>query len=70
MVSLDDRMRVQEVLALLKEPGTLDELEIGQVRDAYADDIALFVSSERAAKRVLESVVAWLRKHVVAWLRK
>lgn len=35
--SSDDRMRVQEVLALLKEPGTLDELGIGQVRDAYSD---------------------------------
>ncbi len=30
----------------------------------YADDIALFVSSERAAKRVLESVKAWLRKEL------
>jgi len=28
---------VQNVLALLKEPGTLDELGIGQVRDAFAD---------------------------------
>lgn len=27
----------------------------------YADDIALFVSSERAAERVLDSVKAWLR---------
>lgn len=30
----------------------------------YADDIALFVSSERAAKRVLENVKAWLRKQL------
>lgn len=30
----------------------------------YADDIALFVSSERAAKRVLESVKAWLRQQL------
>jgi len=30
----------------------------------YADDIALFVSSERAAKRVLESVKAWLREQL------
>jgi dsDNA-binding SOS-regulon protein len=35
--SSDDRTRVQEVLALLKEPGTLDELGIGQVRDAFSD---------------------------------
>jgi len=30
----------------------------------YADDIALFVSSERAAQRVLASVKEWLRKHL------
>lgn len=30
----------------------------------YADDIALFVSSERAARRVLESVKAWLHKQL------
>jgi hypothetical protein len=35
--SSDDRTRVQEVLALLTEPGTLDELGIGQVRDAFSD---------------------------------
>ncbi len=35
--SSDDRTRVQEVLAFLKEPGTLDELGIGQVRDAFSD---------------------------------
>jgi len=35
--SSDDRTRVQEVLALLKESGTLDELGIGQVRDGFSD---------------------------------
>lgn len=35
--SSDDRARVREVLALLKEQGTLDELGIGQVRDAFSD---------------------------------
>lgn len=35
--SSEDRTRVQEVLALLKQPGTLDELGIGQVRDAFSD---------------------------------
>jgi hypothetical protein len=35
--SSDDRDRVRNVLALLKEKGTLDELGIGQVRDAYSD---------------------------------
>jgi hypothetical protein len=35
--SSTDRGRVQEVLALLKEQGTLDELGVGQVRDAFSD---------------------------------
>jgi RNA-directed DNA polymerase len=30
----------------------------------YADDIAIFASSERAAQRVLESVIAWLGKEL------
>lgn len=35
--SSEDRVKVQHVLDRLKEPGTLDELGIGQVRDAYSD---------------------------------
>ncbi|MDI4633202.1 hypothetical protein J7U46_09105 [Pelomonas sp. V22] len=38
--SSDDREKTHAVLALLREPGTLDELGIGQVRDAFSD--ALF----------------------------
>lgn len=30
----------------------------------YADDIALFLSSERAAQRILEDIKGWLRKHL------
>jgi RNA-directed DNA polymerase len=30
----------------------------------YADDIAIFVSSERSAERILASVVAWIEKHL------
>lgn len=30
----------------------------------YADDIAIFVSSERAAARILESLTAWIEKHL------
>jgi len=30
----------------------------------YADDIVIFVSSERSAKRVLESLTRWLEKHL------
>lgn len=35
--SSTDREKVAEVLAMLQEPGTLDELGIGQIRDAFAD---------------------------------
>ena len=35
--SADDRDKVKEVLALTAEKGTLDELGIGQVRDAFSD---------------------------------
>ncbi|MGK8889132.1 DUF6361 family protein [Burkholderia gladioli] len=35
--SSTDRERVAGVLALLSEAGTLDELGIGQLRDAFAD---------------------------------
>ncbi|MDF1822278.1 MAG: DUF6361 family protein [Alcanivoracaceae bacterium] len=35
--SPDDRNKVRTVLAMLSEPGTLDELGIGQVRDAFSD---------------------------------
>lgn len=30
----------------------------------YADDIAIFASSERSAARILESVVTWIEKHL------
>lgn len=30
----------------------------------YADDIAIFVSSQRSAERVKESVIAWIEKHL------
>jgi RNA-directed DNA polymerase len=30
----------------------------------YADDIAIFTSSPRAAQRVLESVIVWIEKHL------
>lgn len=35
--SSTDREKVSQVLAMLQEPGTLDELGIGQIRDAFAD---------------------------------
>ena len=35
--SSTDREQVSKILAMLREPGTLDELGIGQIRDAFAD---------------------------------
>jgi len=35
--SSEDREQVSKILAMLKEPGTLDELGVGQIRDAFAD---------------------------------
>jgi RNA-directed DNA polymerase len=40
----------------------LEQRGIAFVR--YADDIALFYSSERAAERALQSIKAWLKKHL------
>ena len=30
----------------------------------YADDVAIFVSSERSAARILDSVISWIEKHL------
>jgi RNA-directed DNA polymerase len=40
----------------------LEARELAFVR--YADDIAVFASSERAAARILESVTRWIEKHL------
>lgn len=40
----------------------LEERGLSFVR--YADDIAIFVSSERSALRVLEKVTSWIEKHL------
>jgi group II intron reverse transcriptase/maturase len=40
----------------------LERREVSFVR--YADDIAIFASSQRAAERILESVVEWLKKEL------
>lgn len=40
----------------------LEARELAFVR--YADDIAVFVSSERSAARVLEGVTTWIEKHL------
>jgi hypothetical protein len=40
----------------------LEKRELSFVR--YADDIAIFCSSERSAARVKESVIEWIEKHL------
>ncbi|MGX9773073.1 DUF6361 family protein [Janthinobacterium aestuarii] len=37
--SSNDKERVSQLLSMLAEPGTLDELGIGQIRDAFSDSL-------------------------------
>lgn len=37
--SSEDRHRVSQILAMMREPGTLDELGIGQIRDTFANSL-------------------------------
>lgn len=59
--SSTDRARVQEVLALLKEKGTLDELGIGQVRDAFSDRLFPGFSTIQTTARYFLAVPKILR---------
>ena len=59
--SSTDRARVQEVLALLKEKGTLDELGIGQVRDAFSDLLFPGFSTIQTTARYFVAVPKILR---------
>jgi hypothetical protein len=43
------------------------EAVLGLAFVRYADDIAIFAVSERAAGRILESVMAWLEKRTSGW---
>ena len=42
--------------------GATSRREVSFVR--YADDIAIFVSSERAAARILDRLIGWIEKHL------
>lgn len=59
--SSNDRVRVHEVLALLKEQGTLDELGIGQVRDAFSDQMFPGFSTIQTTARYFLAVPRILR---------
>lgn len=54
--SADDRHRVQQVIALLKEKGTLDELGIGQIRDAISDQLFPGLSTIQTRARYFVAV--------------
>lgn len=59
--SSTDRNRVREVLALMKEQGTLDELGIGQVRDAFSDALFPGFSTIQTTARYFLAVPKILR---------
>jgi len=40
----------------------LEQRELSFIR--YADDVAIYVSSERSAERVLESITQWIERHL------
>lgn len=62
--SPDDRNKVKSVLALLAEPGTLDELGIGQVRDAFADLLFPGISTIQTRAKYFITVPRILRDYM------
>jgi len=64
--SPDDRNKVKNVLALLSEPGTLDELGIGQIRDAYSDMLFPGISTIQTRAKYFITVPRILRDYQVA----
>jgi hypothetical protein len=54
--SSTDRERVAQLLAMLAEPGTLDELGIGQIRDAFSESLFPGFSTIQTRARYLIAV--------------
>ena len=54
--SSTDRERVSQLLSMLAEPGTLDELGIGQIRDAFSDSLFAGFSTIQTRASYLISV--------------
>ena len=61
--SSTDREQVSKILAMLREPGTLDELGIGQIRDAFADLLFPGFSTIQTRAKYLISVPRILRDY-------
>lgn len=61
--SSTDRERVSQVLALLQEPGTQDELGIGRMRDAFADLLFPGFSTIQTRARYLIFTARLLREY-------
>jgi len=61
--SPDDRNKVSNVLALLSEPGTLDELGIGRIRDAYSDALFPGISTIQTRAKYFITVPRILRDY-------
>jgi len=61
--SSTDREQVSKILAMLREPGTLDELGIGQIRDAFADLLFPGFSTIQTRAKYLISVPRILKDY-------
>lgn len=61
--SPDDRNKVRNVLAMLSEPGTLDELGVGQVRDAFSDLLFPGISTIQTRAKYFITVPRILRDY-------
>ena len=61
--SSTDREQVSKILAMLREPGTLDELGIGQIRDAFADLLFPGFSTIQTRAKYLITVPRILRDY-------
>ena len=59
--SSDERAKVKQVLAALNEPGTLDELGIGQLRDAFANRLFPGMSTIQTRAKYFVTIARLLR---------
>ena len=60
--SSEDRDKVRKVLAAAREPGTLDELGIGQIRDAFANTLFPGISTIQTRAKYFVLVPRLLRE--------
>lgn len=61
--SSEDRERVKHVMAMMRKPGTLDELGIGQIRDAFADLLFPGISTIQTRAKYFITVPRVLRDY-------